>query len=219
MARKPEKDLSNYRRQYGRFRLNDKELPENPMELFRDWFYEAEKNENCVEVNAMQLGTIGRDGFPGLRTVLLKKFQWDGFIFYTNYESNKGKDIEVNPQVTLHFHWPVLERQVIIKGVAEKIPENLSDGYFESRPRGSQLAAWASPQSQPVPSFEALEERYREMERKFKEKPVPRPPFWGGYIVKPQQMEFWQGRPNRLHHRILYELQTDLTWNIILLGS
>ncbi len=219
MSDRPEKDLSTYRRQYGKFQLDESQLPENPMELFRDWFAEAEREEACVEVNAMQLATFGRDGFPGIRTVLLKRLRWDGFVFYTNYESDKAQDIEKNKSVSLHFHWPQLERQIIIKGKAEKLAPNLSDGYFSMRPRGSQLAAWASPQSRPVPSKRWLQDKVREFEEQFEGKEIPRPSYWGGFLVKPEKIEFWQGQPNRLHDRFLYELQPDYTWKITRLGS
>ena len=214
-----QKDLSNYRRVYQRAELDETSVPDNPLELFRDWFYEAEKNEDCVEVNAMSLSTVCLDAFPRIRVVLLKKFTWDGFIFYTNYNSDKGKAIANNPKVSLAFFWAKMERQIIIKGIAEKLPENLSDGYFEMRPRGSQIGAWASPQSEVIPDKEFLKKRFKEFEKKFENQEVPRPSHWGGYLVKPVEMEFWQGRPNRLHDRIRYTLQTDFSWKIERLGS
>ena len=214
-----QKDLSNYRRVYQRAELDETSVPDNPIELFRDWFYEAEKQEDCIEVNAMSLATSGQDGFPRIRVVLLKKFTWEGFIFYTNYNSEKGHAIAQNPKISLAFFWPKMERQIIIKGIAEKLAENLSDGYFESRPHGSQIGAWASPQSEVIPDKKFLEDRFKSFEQQFEGQEIPRPPHWGGYLVKPVEMEFWQGRPNRLHDRIRYTLQDDFSWKKERLGS
>ncbi len=209
-----EKDLSNYRRNYVKKELSLKEVSENPMELFQKWFFEVEEFGGDVESNAMTIATIGKDGFPKSRAVLLKKYTWEGFIFYTNYNSEKGKAIEENPNVCLSFLWHNIERQVIIKGIAEKISENLSDGYFESRPDGSKLGAWASDQSEVVPSRKYLDERLSTFEKQFENKEITRPKYWGGYIVKPVSIEFWQGRANRMHDRIRYTLQENFDWKI-----
>jgi pyridoxamine 5'-phosphate oxidase len=209
-----EKDLSNYRRNYVKKELSLKEVSENPMELFQKWFFEVEEFGGDVESNAMTIATIGKDGFPKSRAVLLKKYTWEGFIFYTNYNSEKGKAIEENPNVCLSFLWHNIERQVIIKGIAEKISENLSDGYFESRPDGSKLGAWASDQSEVVPSRKYLDERLSTFEKRFENKEITRPKYWGGYIVKPISIEFWQGRANRMHDRIRYTLQENFDWKI-----
>ena len=152
-------DLSNYRKTYDKRILSESDAPENPMQLFQTWFYEADESDSVDEANAMSVSTIGFDGFPKTRVVLLKQYTYEGFIFYTNYESEKGKAILANPHLCLSFFWPSLERQIIIKGIAEKVPENTSDGYFESRPLGSRLGAIVSPQSEVIPSREYLEER------------------------------------------------------------
>lgn len=207
-------DLGNYRKSYDKGSLLETDISENPLELFQKWFFEVDQHFPQDETNAMTLSTLGKDGFPKGRVVLLKKYTHEGFIFYTNYESEKGKAIVAHPKVSLSFHWAGAERQVIIKGNAEKIATNLSDGYFESRPRGSQLGAHASQQSTIVSSREVLENQLKTLEEKFENKPIPRPEFWGGFIVKPIEIEFWQGRANRLHDRIRYQLQSDLNWKI-----
>ena len=209
-----ENDLSNYRKVYQKSELSKNEISDNPLELFQKWFYELEEFGGDIEANAMTISTIGKDGFPKNRVVLLKKYTWEGFIFYTNYNSEKGKSIEENPNVCLSFFWHTLERQIIIKGTAEKISENLSDGYFETRPDGSKLGAWASDQSEIVDSRKYLDDRLNDFEDKFKGKEITRPKHWGGYIVKPQSIEFWQGRPNRMHDRIRFTLQENYDWKI-----
>ncbi len=209
-----ENDLSSYRKSYKKHELLLKDVPENPLELFQKWFHEVDRFFVEDETNAMTVSTIGLDGFPKNRVVLLKRYTYEGFIFYTNYESEKGKAIEQNPNVCLSFFWHGAERQIIIKGKAEKIAKNLSDGYFESRPRGSQLGAIVSNQSDIIESREVIESKLSKLEEIYQGKEILRPEYWGGYIVKPVELEFWQGRPNRLHDRIRYQLQEGYNWQI-----
>lgn len=206
-------NLHDKRKVYERSQLIESEIKQNPIEQFRDWFSEAGDNPNIYEANAMAVSTLEADGCPRTRMVLLKAYTYEGFIFYTNYESRKGKAIEATHKACLHFFWPNLERQIIIKANLERIAENLSDGYFHSRPKGSQLGAAVSPQSEVIPNRNFLEEKLKALELKFENKEVPRPENWGGYMAKPYEIEFWQGRPNRLHDRILYTLE-DLDWKI-----
>ncbi|UFH31274.1 pyridoxamine 5'-phosphate oxidase [Chryseobacterium sp. C-71] len=206
-------NLHDKRKIYEKSQLIESEIKENPIEQFRDWFLDASANPTVTEANAMAVSTLEDDGCPRTRMVLLKEYTYEGFIFYTNYDSRKGKAIEKTHKACLHFFWPGLERQIIIKADLEKIAENLSDGYFHSRPKGSQLGAAVSPQSEVIPNRAFLEIKLKELEEKFENSEVPRPENWGGYIAKPYEIEFWQGRPNRLHDRIIYSLK-DLDWKI-----
>lgn len=212
------KDLSKYRKSYEKSELLESSISKNPFELFSKWFQEAEEIGGSEEINAMTISTVGLDGFPKNRVVLLKQFTAEGFVFFTNYESEKGKAMAENPNVCLSFFWHNSERQVIIKGIAERTSEKTSDDYFYSRPTGSQLGAIASHQSEVISGREILENKIHSLENELEGKEIKRPDYWGGYLVKPVEIEFWQGRANRLHDRIRFQFKNS-EWKIDRLSS
>ncbi len=204
--------LDSLRNEYTYSGITRKNVAANPFDQFNQWMKEV-IDSGEKEPTAMTLSTIGTDGFPHSRIVLLKFIDKEGFIFFTNYNGEKGKAIALNNATGLHFFWSKLERQVKILGYAEKINREQSEKYFQTRPIESQISAWASNQSEEIPSREYLEKRYEEFSKKFENQPVPLPPYWGGYRIVPQNFEFWQGRISRLHDRIIYEKTAD-GWNI-----
>lgn len=205
-------EIADLRKDYKLKSFSEEEAHKDPFSQFLIWWQDAAKSE-IEEYNAMTVATVGENGRPSARIVLLKGFSEEGFIFYTNFQSKKGNQILANPNVALVFFWKELERQVRIEGRCQIVDENLSDAYFSSRPVKSQIGAWASPQSTVIPDRQQLDDAFQLYENKYKDNPIPRPPHWGGFIVKPDLFEFWQGRRSRLHDRIQYMLDNNNKWN------
>jgi pyridoxamine 5'-phosphate oxidase len=229
--------IADLRRDYQRGTLDRGDLAQDPLEQFHRWFRDAQVSSspggrlrkiaigfykwiqiilgsNPVEPNSMILATVDKDGCPSARTVLLKGADERGFVFYTNYESRKGRELAQNPKAALVFYWSELERQVCIAGTVEKLPREESETYFKSRPRGSRVGAWASKQSSTIRDRAELEKRFHEIESRFGSGDIPLPEFWGGYVLRPERIEYWQGRASRLHDRFCYVRQPDGSWKI-----
>ena len=206
-------NIADIRRDYSHKSLSESEVDANAIKQFEKWWHEA-VNSKIDEVNAMTLATASLDALPSARIVLLKEVNEKGFVFFTNYESYKAQQLAENPKACLVFFWKELERQVRITGLIEKINGKQSDEYFQSRPESSRIGTWASPQSRVIEDRQWLDEKFNELVNKMEGTAIPRPPHWGGYIVKPVVIEFWQGRPSRLHDRIQYTLEESGEWKI-----